>query len=736
MKYAEIIIQIKAKEVDRIFYYEIPDGLKDKITTGSRVTVPFGRGNRPTEGYVIAVSDKAETTRTLKEITALKDPYPVFSEIQISLAKWMREKYYCTLTDCLQCILPKITKDKTAKFVSLANDNEEAEKICAKSNKQAILIKALRKQSPLPLKLVKDSLEISLQTVKSLEKKGIVTISEFEQSRDLYNTENPSPARPHDPTADQQRVIDEVISSLEKPDKKPFLLKGVTGSGKTLVYTEIIAETIARGKQAIVLVPEISLTPQTVGRFIERFGEKVTVTHSKMTDGERYDQWKKAKRGEVSVMIGPRSALFAPFENLGVIIIDEEHEKTYKSEITPKYDARETAVKLAELSDAAVVLGSATPSIESFYKAQTGEYALLELNNRINMTLPDIFAVDMRDEIALGNKSMFSLRLQKAIRETLADKKQIILFLNRRGHSTFLSCRSCGYVITCENCSVSFTYHKHEDKLVCHYCGNETETPSVCPACGSRYIKYFGAGTEKITAEVNKLFPEARVLRMDTDTTKTKDSHRKILTAFAQGKADILVGTQMIAKGLDFPNVTLVGVVAADLSLNSSDFRSAENTFQLLTQVAGRAGRAGTKGRVLIQTYMPENYCIEYAKHGDYLSFYNEEIEFRRQMDYPPFSNIAVVLFIGEDEREVIRNLHILSEIFAFYGRNKNYARIGPAAAAVSKIKNKYRHRLIIKGRDEEKLKNYIFYCLDKFQKKYSPKGITVNVTVNPTYIP
>ncbi|MCD8238298.1 MAG: primosomal protein N' [Clostridiales bacterium] len=736
MKYAEIIVQIKAKEVDRIFFYTVPEDLEDKIKTGSRVTVPFGRGNRPTEGYVTALVDEVETDRTLKEITSIKDPYPVFSELQISLAKWMQKKYYCTLTDCLQCILPKITKDKVERYVSLKTDNEETEKIIKKNNRQSQLLKELRQNSPLSLKYIKESLEISLQTVKSLEKKGIVEISELEQSRDLYDTKNPSPSRSHSPTPDQQAVIDRVVSSLNDPEKKPFLLKGVTGSGKTLVYTEIIDKTISMGKQAVVLVPEISLTPQTVSRFIERFGEKVTVTHSKMTEGERFDQWKKAKRGDVSIMIGPRSAIFAPFENLGVIIIDEEHEKTYKSEITPKYDAREVALKLSELTGAAVLFGSATPSIESFYKTETGEYELLELNSRINMTPPDIFAVDMRDELALGNRSMFSLRLQKAIRETLKAKKQIILFLNRRGHSTFLSCRSCGYVMTCENCSVSYTYHKQDEKLVCHYCGREASVPTQCPACGSPYIKYFGAGTEKVIAEVNKLFPEARILRMDADTTKTKDSHRQILEAFAAGKADILAGTQMIAKGLDFPNVTLVGVIAADLSLNSSDFRSAENTFQLITQVAGRAGRAGDKGRVLIQTYMPENYCIEYAKREDYLSFYDEEIEFRRQMAYPPFSNIAVVLFTGEDEREVIRNLHILAEIFAFYGKNKDYSRIGPSAAAVSKIKNKFRHRLIIKGRDEEKLKNYIFYCLNKFNEKYNPKGITVSVTVNPTYIP
>ncbi len=736
MKYAEIVIEIKAREVDRIFYYRVPEAMEGKIREGMRVSVPFGRGNRPTEGYVIGLCDEVKTTRTLKEIQSVKDDSPVLSKTAIELAKWMKDKYYCTLTDCLQCMLPKFTGDKVIKYVHRGEKFSEAAGISKRAAKQLRVIELLNKESPVRQDILRNKYDIPSAALKSLEEKGIIKITEREESRDLYDTENPKAARPHTPTVEQQRVIDTVISDFDKKEKKPFLLKGVTGSGKTLVYTEVIAEAVKRGKQAVVLVPEISLTPQTVQRFISRFGSLVTVTHSKMTDGERFDQWKKAKRGQVSVMIGPRSAIFAPFENIGVIIIDEEHEHTYKSEITPKYDAREIAVKLQEITGAAVVLGSATPAIESFYKAEKGVYRLLELNNRINMRLPDIYAVDMRDEIVLGNKSMFSLRLQNAIKETLERKKQIILFLNRRGHSTFVSCRKCGYVMTCGSCSVSYTYHMRENRLVCHYCGDEAEIPEKCPSCGSGYIKYFGAGTEKVTEEVNRLFPEARVLRMDADTTKTKDSHRQILNAFAEGKADILVGTQMIAKGLDFPNVVLVGVVAADLSLNSSDYRSAENTFQLISQVSGRAGRADSEGKVLIQTYMPENYCIECAKKNDYIGFYREEIEFRRQMKYPPFSHICVVLFTGRDEKEIISSLHRFAAVLDFYGREKNYLRIGPGAAAVSKIKDRFRHRVIIKGENEEKLKNYVFYCLDKFGKKENLSNITISVTINPTYIP
>ncbi len=736
MKYAEIVTEIRAREVNNVFFYKIPEAMTEELMTGMRVSVPFGRGNRITLGYVIGISDEPKTSAALKEIIDIKDRFPVFSKERIELARWMEKKYYCTLSDCLQCIIPKITGAKRIKYVFLDGSEDERRALLDRNNRQAELLRLLEDRDGISLDDIRKKYKIGGSTIKSLEKKGVIKITGIRSSRDAYDTENPNSGRKHTPTPDQQRIIDAVCEDLDRADKKPFLLKGVTGSGKTLVYTEIIAEVLRRGRQAIMLVPEISLTPQTVQRFIDRFGSLVTVTHSKMTDGERYDQWEKARSGRASVMIGPRSAVFAPFDNLGVIIIDEEHEKTYKSEHTPKYDAREIALKLKDIYGATVVFGSATPSIDSFYKAKTGEYRLLELDKRINMKMPDVFSVDMRDEIALGNKSIFSLKLQNAIRETLENKKQIILFLNRRGHSTFVSCRQCGYVMTCESCSVSYTYHSHENRLMCHYCGSETDVPKTCPACGSKYIKYFGVGTEKIEAEAARLFPGARVLRMDMDTTKSRNSHRQILSAFAEGRADILVGTQMIAKGLDFPGVTLVGIVAADLSLNSSDYRAMENTFALITQVSGRAGRADSRGKVLIQTYMPENYCIEFARKNDYEGFYREEIEFRRQMNYPPFSHICVVMLVGEDERKVISVLHYYSTVLEYYARGKNYDKIGPAAAAVSKIGGKYRHRIIVRGQDEEKLRNYVFYCLDILKKKADMRDISVNVTMDPTYIP
>ncbi len=735
MKTAEIIVEIKAKEIDRVFYYSVPEGLENELQAGMRVSVPFGRGNRLTEGYVTDISDDVKCSRELKEIIEIKDKYAVISPKRIELAKWMREKYYCTLTECLQCIMPKVTTHIHIRYADLCDEFLKNGDFKRLGKRQEDVIGFLRKKGRTEVSVLKDMLGISSAVLNGLEKRGIIEISEKEVSRDIYDCTKKETAD-FKPTEEQQKVIDTVIEDFGNRNKAPFLLRGVTGSGKTLVYMEIVDRVVKAGKQAVVLVPEISLTPQTVQRFINRFGSLVSVTHSKMSAGERFDQWEKARRGDISVMIGPRSAIFAPFDNLGAVIIDEEHEKTYKSDSTPKYDAREIAVKLQELYGCEVIFGSATPAIESYYKGETGEYRLLELKNRVNRSFPDIFAVDMRDEISLGNKSMFSLKLQRAIRETLDEKKQIILFLNRRGHSTFISCRKCGYVMKCERCSVNLTYHKYENRLFCHYCGEERAIPEVCPGCGSEYIKFFGVGTEKIEEEVNRLFPNAKVLRMDMDTTKGKDSHRQILNAFAAGEADILVGTQMIAKGLDFPNVTLVGVVAADLSLNSSDYRAAENTFQLITQVAGRAGRAGSRGRVLIQTYMPENYCIEYAKSNNYIGFYKEEIEFRRQMRYPPFSHICVVLFTGEDEKRVISSLHYLGSILDFYGRKKDYEKIGPAAAMVSKINERYRHRIIIKGVNEKKLKNYVFYCLDILKEKIDLRGISINVSIDPGYIP
>jgi primosomal protein N' (replication factor Y) len=501
------------------------------------------------------------------------------------------------------------------------------------------------------------------------------------------------------------------------------------------VYLHAIAEVLAEGRQAIVLVPEIALTPQIVGLFSARFGEAVAVTHSRLTTGERFQIWKSALDGEVSLVIGPRSAVFAPFTRLGLIVIDEEHEHSYHSETAPKYDAREIAQKRAEICGAKVVLGSATPSLETYHRAQTGEYEIARLTHRVNKSLPEIHIVDMRKEIVRGNTSVFSAAFQDALRETLDAGKQAILFLNRRGYSSFVSCRWCGFVMECDSCRVNLTYHADKNRLLCHYCGKNAPMPQKCPTCNSEHIRRYGTGTQKIEEEILEHFTGATVLRMDMDTTRGKHGHAKILDAFRKGEAQVLIGTQMVAKGLDFPNVTMVGVVAADMSLHTGDFRSGEHTFQLLTQVAGRAGRATSTGRVFIQTYNPEHYAITLAEAGDYEKFFDYEMSLRRNMNYPPFSYVFSVMFTGPSEREVIDALRKLSAIMEYCnnrdGKNR-FEQIGISPAFVSMVKKQFRWKLLVKCKDESPLVAFVLYCIRKLRENDPLKNLTTHLTLNP----
>ncbi len=502
------------------------------------------------------------------------------------------------------------------------------------------------------------------------------------------------------PTIEQQNAIDILTSTIGKDGVKEFLLYGVTGSGKTEVYIQTIRSFIEKGYGAIVLVPEISLTPQTVRRFVERLGDKVAVFHSRLSKGEKYLEWEKVNSGKAKVVVGARSALFTPIKNLGIIIIDEEHDTSYKSGQSPYYHSREVAEKLCELNNATLVLGSATPDISTYYRAKNGEIGLIELKNRTNNKgLPDTTIVDMREELVAGNKTIFSKKLYDEIKENLRRKEQTILFLNRRGYSTFVSCRKCGFVAKCRNCNIALTYHMDTNSLECHYCGAKFKNPEVCPICHEKYIKYFGIGTQKIENAVKSIFPEATVIRMDLDTTTKKDAHEQILSKFREEGTDILIGTQMIAKGHDFPNVTLVGVMAADTSLNSNDFFSAERTFDLLTQVSGRAGRAEKNGRVIVQTYESDNYSIVAAKNHDYEKFYEQEILLREQLNYPPFCNITLINISGEDENKVIQDSRIIREVFenALEDKDGVYV-LKEVPSPISKIKNKYRFRIIIKS--------------------------------------
>ena len=741
MEYALIIVSLSHSNIDHIFHYRIPAHLRESIEIGMRVMVPFGRGNRKIEGYVVGFSDNADVDESLiKDIADICESYSIISPKRIELAKWMQEKYYTTLSNCIQCIIPKRVNEKNFACVVLNDENDnieaEIEKVMKKDTKQRNVLSLLLNGDEIPVSHIKNFLEVDDAPITALIKKGIIKRVYEQVYRGNFNTASVKKTVPPPLTEEQENACNAIFNEMDNFTGKPILVHGVTGSGKTEIYLRAIEKALNEGKSAIVLVPEISLTQQTVERFVSRFGDKVSVTHSRLNDGERYDQWTRARLGEISVMIGPRSAVFTPFENLGIIIIDEEHETTYKSDqLSPKYDAREVAKKLSELYKCTVMLGSATPSVTSYYKAEKGEYNLCILSNRVNHSFPDIEIVDMRAELAKRNFSVFSEKLSRAIKNNIENKEQTILFLNRRGYSTFVSCRECGYVMTCKNCNVSYTYHKGINKLSCHYCGATVNVPAVCPSCGSKHIKYFGTGTEKIEQEVNKYFPEARVLRMDLDTTQRKNSHQAILDEFRRGKADILIGTQMIAKGLDFENVTLVGIIAADLSLNLGDYRSGETTYQLVSQVAGRAGRAEKKGKVYIQTYSPEHYSIRYAAKNDYAGFYNQEIEYRKSMVYPPFTNIFLIMFVGENEGYIKQCLSDLLYVMKHYNKNNMFTHLGPSPAVISKINNNYRWQLIVKCENEEKLRNYVLFCLNKLKQNVNLKNISIHLNLNPNYM-
>lgn len=568
--------------------------------------------------------------------------------------------------------------------------------------------------------------------LNALVNKGLLKKEEYEQYRDPYVNRYFQKTKALPLTEDQQKAITPILNTIEEKQQEVFLLHGVTGSGKTEVYLQAIEKVINQGKEAIVLVPEISLTPQMVNRFKGRFGNLVAVLHSGLSLGEKYDEWRKIQRKEVKVVVGARSAIFAPFENIGIIIIDEEHENSYKQEDIPRYHARDIAIERSKIHHCPVVLGSATPSLESFARAKKGVYKLLTMDKRMNQSrLPTVEIVDMRNELKSGNRSMFSAQLFEKMQDRLAKKEQIVLMLNRRGYSSFVMCRDCGLVVKCPNCEISLTYHKVTDQLKCHYCGFETGTPKVCPECGSNHIRFFGTGTQKVEEELGKVLPEARVIRMDVDTTSRKGSHEKLLTDFGQGKADILLGTQMIAKGLDFPNITLVGVLSADSSLHIPDFRSSEKTFQLLTQVSGRAGRHQLPGEVIIQTYTPEHYSVQLAKNHDYLQFYRHEMLMRKQGQYPPFYYLVLIHINHED----VQYVYTVAEKIAQFLRAQllpSSKVLGPAASPIVKIKNKYRYQVLIKYKHDPNMTPALKKIIHHFYQDQLKKGLTISIDMNP----
>lgn len=711
-EYAKVIVDISQEKLDKTFEYRIPPYLTQRIAVGMQVYIPFG--SRRITGYVVELSDEAEYDEDkLKNIAGIvTDSVPIESHL-IALAGWMREHYGGTMNQALKMVLPIKEKKKAVehKRVRLALHPVEAKNQLGAyerrhSTARAKLLRALLEEEELDWDLVTHKLGVSGSVIRAMEESGVVKVIRETQYR---NPVSHLTSRGYGLTLndEQQEAVDAVWSDYEKGIRSTYLIKGVTGSGKTEVYMELIAKMQKAGRQAIVLIPEIALTYQTVLRFYNRFGDRVSILNSRMSPGERYDQFLRAKNGEIDVMIGPRSALFTPFANLGLIIIDEEHETSYKSETVPRYHARETAIARAAMLDASVVLGSATPSVDSYYRAKRGEYRLLTLTKRVKeRPLPACGVVDLRQELREGNRSILSRRLDGLMEQRLRAGEQTMLFINRRGVAGFVSCRACGHVIKCPHCDVSLSQHAN-GRMVCHYCGYTEPVPVQCPACGSKYISGFKAGTEKIEMVVRKRFPEARVLRMDMDTTRGKEDYEQILSAFANHEADILIGTQMIVKGHDFPDVTLVGVLAADLSLHVGDYRAAERTFQLLTQAAGRAGRGNKLGEVVIQTYDPEHYSIETAKAQDYDAFYEQEIAYRKIMLYPPVWNMLVILCASKSEEAAdAMAAELAAAADAYTGKNtkeKVYL-VGPVDAAIAKVNDIYKKIIYLKAENYDTL--------------------------------
>jgi primosomal protein N' (replication factor Y) len=711
-RYADVIIDISLDKLDRPFSYHIPDELVGKLEAGMRVLVPFGQGNITKKAYIVALT---ETTKwdpaKVKDIIGISKDAVSMEEKQVELAAFIRRNFGGTMNQALKVVLPakaKVKKLLLREVERLMNRDElislkgEAER--KHQSAKAKLLDALLEQETIPYEWITGKLGVSAATIGSLEKAGALRINSVTEFRNpVHFAEGLEDDRKHLSDA-QKFIVDEVTKDLEDNTPGKYLIHGITGSGKTEVYMALIEEVVKRGQQAIFLIPEIALTYQTLMRFFKRFGNRVSVMNSTLSPGEKYDQCMRAKNGEIDIVIGPRSALFVPFPNLGMIVMDEEHETSYKSESSPKYHARIVAEHLADISGAAFVLGSATPSLESYYNAKTGKYRLFELKERLTGGyLPNVTTVDLREELNSGNKSIFSRKLKALLEDRIAKGEQSMLFLNRRGYSGFISCRSCGEVMKCPHCDVSLSEH-YGGKMMCHYCGYETKKPSLCPKCGSKYIAGFKAGTEQIEESLLKMFPGVKVLRMDADTTKTKDSYEKILSAFANEEAQILVGTQMIVKGHDFPKVTLVGVIAADMSLGNSDYRSAERTFCLLTQAVGRAGRGTVPGEAVIQTYQPDHYAVAFSEKQDYEGFFEEELAYRKMLGYPPAAHMLAIMVFGpgsDDTKAVANSIANRAKTFIENEVEGGFATapvLGPTPAVIGKIKDLYRFVVYIKA--------------------------------------
>ena len=715
----ECLVELAHVFFDKTFTYNIPITLRNAIKVGMRVEVPFGK--QVLEGFVMSIKKGKEENKELKDIIAIVDSYPVLNEELLSLGKKLQVMTLSSLMKCYQAMLPKALKAKKKvninikmnKYISLNNDNLDNIKL---NQTQKQIIDYLKNKD----KVLKEELnKISISSVNTLLKKEILIETKEEAYR--YNL-NKSQKKNFKLNANQEKVFNSIKKGFNS--NQIYLLHGVTGSGKTNVYMKLIEEVNNKGKTALFLVPEISLTPQIIKRFTSYF-DSIAVLHSKLSDSEKYDEWRKINEGKVNIVIGARSAIFAPLKNIGIIIIDEEHSSTYKQENNPRYNAIDVAKIRSSYHNCPLVLGSATPSVESYARAKNNTYSLLELNERYNGMNPDIEIVDMNQEYKKTN-NYFSTILIDNIKEVLNKNEQVILFLNKRGYSSMVTCSNCGYTEKCPNCDITMTYHKTSNMLRCHYCGYARKKEKECRSCGAFY-KEFGLGTEKVEESLKELIPSANIIRMDIDTTTKKNAHETIINDFTDKKYNILLGTQMIAKGLDFENVTLVGVINADISLNFPDYRSSETTFELLSQVSGRSGRGNKKGKVIIQTFNPIHYAIRYSKTNDYISFYNEEMSIRKKLNYPPFCYIALIKIISNDYEKASKMSYKIGD----YLKNniKEETVLGPATANIFKINNEYRFQIIIKYKNINNIRKYLYMLEERF---FNDKSIKLEIDFNP----
>lgn len=743
-KLAKIAVSAAIYSIDKPYTYLVPEQLYGKVLPGMRVTVPFGKGNTRSEGFVLALEDETEL-KGVKPIEAVLDDEPVLTEEQLQLALWMRDRCFCTAYDALRAMLPagmwfkngkRRVGDKTQRFAILTVPPEEA--VIAAGQKrlkaphQATILNLLASIGEASCSDIVDFTGAPMTSLNALERQGFVQYEMRQVFR--YQLVHTVPETEKITLNQEQKDVFNALYELlklQKPDAA--LLFGVTGSGKTSIYIELARSAVSLGKRVIILVPEISLTPQAVSIFSSHFGSEVAVLHSSLTTGERYDEWKRIKSGEVKVVIGTRSAIFAPVENLGLIVIDEEQEHTYKSENSPRYSTREVAKYRCVRSNALLLLGSATPSVDSMYFAETGKYKLFRLNNRYNtQPLPAVSVVSMRDELKSGNGGVFSRKLRDELAKNISCGEQSILFINRRGASSSVVCGECGYTFMCPNCSVSMTHHSFERRLMCHYCGHVEPVPDYCPECGGK-LKFVGAGTQRVEEELGTLFPGVSTIRMDADTVSRVGSHEKLLEQFKNDKVPILLGTQMITKGLDFENVTLVGVMNADQSLYSGSYRSRERTFSLITQVVGRSGRGTKSGRAIIQTYTPENETIQLAAKQDYESFFKKEIELRRIISAPPIADMISVSVSGLDETLVLRGCIKLLEAFKYYfGTDCRVNILGPSPDGVTKVNNRYRYKLLLVGDNTRKIRNIISHVIHEFSSDKEFRGLSAFADSEP----